>query len=56
MLGLEDFWVILAYLLCIVSAVLCLIYGFLKWNSEGIEPNGESAHWAEEEIKIEKTL
>ena len=56
MLGLEDGWVISAYLLCFASAILCMIYGIIKWNSEGVEPNGETNRWSEEEIKIEKSL
>ncbi len=57
MLGLGDGWVFAAYLLCIMSALLCAIYGIRKWNSDG-EPlkDMEQEHWVEEEIKMEKPL
>lgn len=32
MLGIEDGWVVGAYLLCILSSVLCVIYGAVTWN------------------------
>jgi hypothetical protein len=44
MLGLGDGWVFLGYLLSIISAILCIIYGIIKWNS-----NGETARDAEQE-------
>lgn len=56
MLGLGDFWVFAVYVLCILSAAACVIYGVLKWNSDGQEDNSEQRQWAEEEIKIEKSL
>ena len=33
MLGLDDPGVILAYLLSIGGAVLCVVYGVLNWNN-----------------------
>ncbi len=36
MLGIDDPQIWLAYILCIVSAIGCIIYGALKWN-EGEE-------------------
>lgn len=32
MLGIEDKGVLAAYLLCLVSAGLCVLYGVLNWN------------------------
>lgn len=37
MLGIEDTYVWLAYLLCIASTLLCVIYGVISWN-RGAEP------------------
>ncbi|HZL43095.1 MAG TPA: hypothetical protein VFD66_07420 [Verrucomicrobiae bacterium] len=56
MLGIDDPWVALAYLLCIGSALLCVIYGALNWNKgqEQVEPVDRI--WAEQEDKVEKTL
>lgn len=56
MLGLGDFWVFLVYVLCILSALLCAVYGIIKWNSDGQAEGPEQQHWVEEEIKIEKSL
>ena len=35
MLGIDDPWIWGVYLLCILSALLCLIYGIINWNREG---------------------
>ncbi len=32
MLGIDDPQIWLAYILCFISAVGCMIYGALKWN------------------------
>ena len=34
MLGLDGFGVFLAYTLCIASALLCVVYGAARWNSD----------------------
>ena len=52
-LGIEDFWVFLAYLLSILSAVICMVYGVLTWN-RGDEPvMPEDLTWAQEEQREE---
>lgn len=59
MLGLPDASVWLAYLLCILSTVLCVVYGAINWNRGGEEEeilSPEVSKWAEEEEKIEETL
>lgn len=56
MLGLGDVWVFMAYLLCIASAILCAVYGFIKWNDDEEPYTDEAKRWAEEEAEIEKTL
>lgn len=51
MLGIEGFSVLLAYLLCIISAAICIVYGISTWN-KGEEPlKQEDIKWAEEERK-----
>ena len=53
MLGIEDKYVLLAYLLCIGSTLLCVIYGLLAWNRGGEETIGqEDIRWAAEEEKV----
>lgn len=55
MLGL-GFWAGLAYLLCILSALLCIVYGLINWN-KGDEPvKAEDVEWAKEEEKAEEML
>jgi len=56
MLGIEDKYVSAAYLLCIASAILCVIYGLINWNRGEVEVNQKDIHWAEEEKKVEEEL
>lgn len=56
MLGIEDKGVLLAYLLCIGSSLLCVIYGIAARN-QGDEPiKPEDVKWVAEEKKAEKTM
>ena len=60
MLGLGDLSVFAAYILCILSAVLCIVYGVVNWNrggeDVGPEAAAEEARWDAEEKKIEEEL
>lgn len=58
MLGIQDPWVAMAYILCILSALLCLVWGIIKWNKEDPEAESESEirQWAEEEDRVEEEL
>ena len=49
MLGIEDKGVLAAYLLCLVSASLCVVYGVLNWNrgDEPVEP--DDVKWVDKE-------
>ncbi|WP_438314775.1 symporter small accessory protein [Candidatus Caldatribacterium sp. SIUC1] len=55
MLGLHDFWITLAYLLCIGSTLLCVVYGLVNWNrgGEGVKPE-KILHWEKEEEALEE--
>ncbi|MFW6062185.1 MAG: symporter small accessory protein [Planctomycetota bacterium] len=54
LLGIEDRWVWLAYLLCVISALLCVVYGLLTWN-RGDEPvEQDDLQWMQEEQKAEE--
>ncbi|HPS90650.1 MAG TPA: hypothetical protein PKV33_00720 [Methanothrix sp.] len=57
MLGIDDPWIWGVYLLCILSALLCLIYGVVNWNKEGeqeaIEVKEEEA-WEESEEEMQQ--
>lgn len=57
MLGIEDPWVAIAYILCPLSALLCVVWGALKWNQgDNEEPEEEIRHWAEQEDQVEDEL
>jgi hypothetical protein len=57
MLGIDDPWIWGVYLLCILSALLCLIYGVVNWNREGdqmaLEEKEEEA-WEESEEEMQQ--
>ena len=56
LLGIEGTAVWLAYVLCILSTLLCVAYGLLNWN-KGEEPLQEvDVKWAAEEKKVEQEL
>jgi len=57
MLGIDDGWVVSVYLLCILSAALCVVYGAINWN-RGDEPQkAEDVAWAKEEKEeVEEAL
>jgi hypothetical protein len=57
MLGIDDFWVWSAYLLCILSTLLCIVYGAVTWNKGGDDvASNEDVKWAQEEDKIIEKL
>ena len=53
MLGIDDPVVLLAYLLCGASTLLCLIYGVFNWNKGQDEVLPEDAMWSMEDKKSE---
>lgn len=60
MLGIPNVSIFLVYVLCIASALLCLIYGIINWNKGGgrdeIEEIEEELKWQEKEDIIEDKL
>lgn len=39
MLGIPDYSILAVYLLCILSALVCVVYGIYNWNKGGeLEP------------------
>lgn len=59
MLGIPDFTVFMAFFLSVVSAVICLVYGFINWNkgSENeIKEIEDEIKWAQEEAEIDELL
>lgn len=59
MLGINDPWIVAAYLLCIASTLLCVVYGLINWNRGG-EKEGEQIKeeigWEEKEQQVEEAL
>ncbi len=55
-LGIEDPGVWSVYLLCIASALFCLIYGWINWNKGDDPVYPEDKKWVEDEKKVEEAL
>jgi hypothetical protein len=59
MLGIKDPWILAAYVLCILSAILCVVYGIYNWNKGAdISPEeiSEELKWDKEESEINENL
>lgn len=55
-LGMGSFEMALVYVLCILAAVWCLIYGLFFWRSEGKAiDTSEEVNWDQEERELEKS-
>jgi hypothetical protein len=55
-MGNLDLGVSLAFWLMVGSAVLCVVYGVLKWNQDKEEPVLNTASWDADEDKINEEL
>ncbi len=59
MFGLHDFWILSAFVLCVLSAVLSVVYGVVNWNKGAGSDSKEIADeekWTENEKEIEDKL
>lgn len=57
MFGIPDPWIVAAYALCLLSALVCVIYGVKNWNRGGEDvPSAEDANWAKKEDELIETL
>jgi hypothetical protein len=56
MLGIDDPGVWLAYVLSVLSAVLCVVYSWWNWNRGDDQVRTEDVRWAVREDRIEKNL
>lgn len=57
MFGLGDFWVSCAFVLCILSVVVCAVYGIINWNKgndDEMQQIDEVIEWQAEDGKIEE--
>ncbi|MCC7558446.1 MAG: hypothetical protein KO217_07140 [Methanobacteriaceae archaeon] len=57
MFGINDPWIWGAYILCILSTILCVVYGILNWN-KGEEKEEkqiqEEIEWHDKEKEMEE--
>ncbi len=56
LLGIDDTWIWMAYLLVVLSAVLCIVFALILWNKGDEEVGEEDVTWAKEEQKVEEEL
>jgi hypothetical protein len=54
MLGIEDKYIALAYVLSILGAVLCVVYGLINWNRGDEAVESADIHWAAKQNKAEQ--
>jgi len=56
MLGIQDPGVWLAYLLCILSVVLRVVYGLVNWNKGDEAVHPEDVKWVKDEEQVKEEL
>lgn len=59
MLGIPDFWIWSAYLLCILSTAACIVYGVVNWNKGADNEKQqiqEESNWEKVEQEVEAKL
>ena len=56
MLGIESKAVLAAYLLCLGSTILCVLYGLINWNRGDESVGTDDVKWVAEEKKVEEEL
>ena len=53
-IGIPDPWIWLAYLLCLASTVLCVIYAAVRGRRQESEPTQADVAWAKREKEAEE--
>jgi hypothetical protein len=56
MFGIDDGLVGLAYLLCLASAALCVIYAWRNWNKGDDSVQEEDQEWTTKEAEAEEKI
>lgn len=56
MLGIPDSGVALAYVLCLLSSGLCVVYAWRNWNKGDEIVGPDDVKWVAEEKKVEEEL
>lgn len=54
MFGIEDPMIWLAYASCIVSTLICVVYGMINWNRGDEEIETDDIQWIDQEKKLEE--
>jgi hypothetical protein len=54
MLGIDDTGIWLAYVLCIASTLLCVVYGIINWNRGDDSVKPEDTQWATHEKQVQE--
>ena len=54
MLGIEDPWILTAYLACLASTAICVVYGLINWNRGQEDVAPQDVKWAHEEIDAQE--
>lgn len=54
MLGISDVWICLAYILSVLGAIGCVLYGILNWNKGRVDEKQieESNKWKKDEKEL----
>jgi hypothetical protein len=58
-LGIPDFWIWSAFLLCLGSTLACVVYGVVNWNRGADNEShqiAEEANWQAKEKEVEEKL
>ena len=56
LLGIQSTGILVPYLLCVASMLLCVVYGLASWNKGEEEVQPEDVKWVAEEKKVEEEL
>jgi len=58
MFGITDFWIYIVFILCIASALLCVVYGIVNWNKGNNDEQElkKDEEWENAEQKIEESV
>ncbi len=56
MFGIDDPSIWSVYLLCILSAAVCVGYGAAKWNQGDESPSSEDVTWVKDEKEMEEKM
>ncbi len=56
MLGMGDFMIFLAYALCVLSALACVVYGIINWKKGAEIDEHVEKEWEETERDMAEKL